>query len=121
MDTFRVYINDLSSTLARVHHADDHNSSDADIISTFYRGARLLLAELQKFRANEGKLISINGYSSASCARHVALKFAMDDARRTDSIPILIKIGCQSGERAYPIFADVATFSEFLNEKRSLV
>jgi DNA replication initiation complex subunit (GINS family) len=95
LHTFRFVIGDLSAALAREHNKRKMKEFDKGMIMTVYRGVRLTLAELEQFRSNEGKLISINGYLSTSRLPHVATSFAVNDIKRTDSVPVLFEIECQ--------------------------
>jgi tetratricopeptide (TPR) repeat protein len=120
LDTFRFYISDLSLALAQEHKNNKLEESDDELITILYRGVRLTLTELEQFRSNEGKLISINGYLSTTRLHNVAVMFAKDDIKRADSVPVLFEIKCQKGESDYPIYADIAKFSNFPNEQEVL-
>ena len=75
--------------------------------------------ELEQFRSNENKLVSINGYLSTSRVRDIAIRYATDDVTRPDTVPVLYEIDCFR-DNDWPIFADVARFSDFPKEKEVL-
>ena len=118
--TFRFFISDLSSALAREHEKIKMDESEDGRKMTVYRGVRLSLNELEQFRSNEGKLIAINGYLSTSRIRKIAVKFAVNDIKRADSVPVLFEIECCRKDSDWPIFADIATFSGFPDEQEVL-
>ncbi|CAF1280329.1 unnamed protein product [Adineta steineri] len=118
LHTFRFYISDLSSTLARQHKKLEE--SHEEIITTVYRGAQLTIIELEQFRLNESKLISINGYLSTSRLRSIALHFTTNDLKRLDTLPVLFQIECQTDQSNSSIFADISQFSDFPDEQEVL-
>ncbi|CAF3478919.1 unnamed protein product [Rotaria sp. Silwood1] len=120
LHTFRFFIADLSSALASEHKKMIEQSNNGMIITTVYRGVRLTLAELEEFRSNEGKLISINGYLSTSRSRCIAINFAVKGKKQVDSVPVLFEIECQNEESACSIFADITSFSDFPDEQEVL-
>ena len=119
LHTFRFFIADLSSALAR-QHVRNVEEPDNDVITTVYRGVRVTLSELEEFRLNEGKLISINGYLSTSRSRSVAIQFTGGDKKRSDTVPVLFEIECRNEEGKRCIFADIAEFSNFPEEQEVL-
>ncbi|CAF0964752.1 unnamed protein product [Rotaria sp. Silwood1] len=120
LHTFRFFIADLSSALASEHKKMIEQSNNGMIITTVYRGVRLTLAELEEFRSNEGKLISINGYLSTSRSRCIAINFAVKGKKQVDSVPVLFEIECQNEESDCSIFADITSFSDFPDEQEVL-
>lgn len=119
LHTFRFYINDLSSKLAE--EAKSRQREDDEQTSTkIYRGAQFLPSELEQFQSNEGKLISMNGYLSASRLQCVAESFAMNEPRRLNSLPVLFEIECFHNEDQCSIFADIARFSKMPEEQEVL-
>jgi tetratricopeptide (TPR) repeat protein len=120
LHTFRFYISDLSSALAREYKKKQMEESNDGISTTVYRGVRLTMIELKQFQSNEGKLISINGYLSASRLRNIAAMFTVDDIKRTDTVPVLFEIECQEEENNSTIFADIAKFSNYPEEQEVL-
>lgn len=119
LHTFRFFISDLSAAIAN-EHKKMIEAVDHAIIETVYRGSRLTLAELEEFRANLGKLISINGYLSTSCLRCVALNFIEKDLKQSDFVPVLFEIECHNEGNDCPIFADVTHISEYPDEREVL-
>ena len=119
LHTFRFFIADLSSALACEHKKNMAEFANGTI-TTVYRGVRLTLTELEQFRSNEGKLISTNGYLSTSRLRRIAVMYAVNDIKRTDSVPVLFEIECHGEENDCSIFADVAKFSDFAHEEEVL-
>ena len=110
---FRFFFADVSQNLAREHKKFLLNNKTM----IFYRGVKLSNSELDKFKKNEGKLVSTNGFLLTSQDRSEALAFAKESTKRTDTNPTLIEIKCdvkKLGERV--IFANLATFSELPNE-----
>ncbi|CAF1358672.1 unnamed protein product [Adineta ricciae] len=117
LHTFRFYISDLSSTLAREYEKLEELD---ELITTVYRGNQLTINELEQFRLSEGQLISINGYFSTSRLPHVALQFTNTDIHRQDTVPTLFEIECQTYESNCSVFADVSKHSDFPYEKEVL-
>ena len=115
LHTFRFYITDLSSSLA--DEWKNRSIDDEQIRTKIYRGAQLLSNELEQFQSNEGHLISINGYLSASRLERVAEMFSKNEPRRIDSRPVIFEIEC---DHQCSIFADIARFSDFPDEEEVL-
>lgn len=121
LHTFRFYISDLSLALAREYKNKKMEESNYGMTTTtVYRGVQLTMTELEQFQSNEGKLISINGYLSGSRLRDIAIGFAINDMKRTDSVPVLFEIECQEEENDCCVFADIAKFSDFPKEQEVL-
>ncbi|CAF4026129.1 unnamed protein product [Rotaria sp. Silwood2] len=113
--TFRYFIIDLSESLRREHKKILSSNEE---IFTVYRGGKLDKEEFDKLKENQGKLISTNGYLSTSRLRSQACIFAMKPTKRTDVISVLFQIECnikQIGNSV--IFADIAQFSQYPNDK----
>ena len=119
LHTFRFYINDLSSKLAE-ESKTRQMEEDEETSTKIYRGAQLLPNELEQFQSNEGKLISMNGYLSASRLKWVAEGFARNEPRRLNSLSVLFEIECFHSEDQYSIFADITRFSEIPEEQEVL-
>lgn len=119
LHTFRFFIVDLSTALAKEHKKMIEEFGD-ETSATFFRGTRLTLLELEEFKANVGKLISINGYLSTSRSRSIATKFAATIDKQVDSVPVLFVIECQHIDDDSCVFADIAKFSNFPNEQEIL-
>lgn len=117
---FRFYINDLSMALAQEYKNKEKDESNDEVATMVYRGVRLRMMELEQFQSNEGKLISINGYLSASHLRNIAVMFAINDTTRTDSLPVLFEIECHDEESDCSVFADIAKFSDYPHEQEVL-
>ncbi|CAF4451416.1 unnamed protein product, partial [Adineta steineri] len=115
---FRFFINDLSANLA-CEHVKMLSSYERTLI--VYRGMQLDKEDFDKLKDNQGKLMSINGYLSASRLRSYAFTFALKSSERTDIIPVVFEILCNiTEERKNVIFADTAQFSEYPEEKEIL-
>ena len=109
--TFRSFIINLSDSFSREH---DNILSSSEEILIVHRGIHLDKKEFDKFKQNQGKLISTNGYFLTSRLRQPALTFAMKSTRQTDVISVLFQIECnikQLGKSV--IFADISQFSEY--------
>lgn len=118
LHTFRLFIGDLSESLAREH--EKILSSDEEIL-TVYRGVQLDREEFDKLKENQDKPIATNGYLSTSRLRLLALEFAKKPSKRTNIIPVLFEIQCAAKELGKTvIFADIAKFSDFPGEQEVL-
>ena len=115
---FRFFIADLSAQLA-----DRHQSLVTAGVKTVivYRGGKMSMEEIEKFKENRGKLISMNGFFPTSWSRAVAMNFALKRTRRSDRLPTLFEIDCdlqKLGESV--IFADIHDLSDYPSEQEVL-
>ena len=95
--------------------------SSKDQILTVYRSVKLDKEEFGKLIENQDKLISTNGFLSASQLHSSAYSFALKPTKRSHIIPVLFQIECnikQLGKNV--IFADIAQYSEYPNEQEVL-
>jgi tetratricopeptide (TPR) repeat protein len=114
--TFRYFIADLSLSLNRERELLQEK---VEVIMV-YRGFRLDEEELLNLKANEGNLISINGFFSTSRSRDIAFHFATKSTKRTNAVSIIYEIECNLTEIQSLIFADIAKFSDYPNEQEVL-
>jgi tetratricopeptide (TPR) repeat protein len=77
MYALRVYINDLHKKLTEIHKEQEEDGTKL-AIEMVYRGTLLSGSVLQQLIDNEGGLISMNGFLSATVACHVAIEFTGD-------------------------------------------
>ncbi|CAF4525316.1 unnamed protein product [Rotaria sp. Silwood2] len=115
---FRFFIGDLSESLAREHKKILFSNQK---LLNVYRGVKLSNDEFNKLKEANGKLISTNSYFSTSQCRLQALAFAKKPTKRDDLSYVLFEIECnieELGENV--IFADIANFSEYPQEKEVL-
>ncbi|UJR33433.1 hypothetical protein I4U23_020878 [Adineta vaga] len=118
LHTLRIFVSDLSKSLEREHQNMLHSEEK---ILTVFRGAKLTMEDFDKIMQNEGKLISINGFLSASRSRSRASSFAKKPTRRVDVVAVLFAIQCNIQELDQSvIFADIAKFSEYPQEEEVL-
>ncbi|CAF1273770.1 unnamed protein product [Didymodactylos carnosus] len=114
---FRLFISNLSTCLGKESQRIQREQAPINV----YRGERLSNVELEKLKANEGKLISINGFLSTSRSHELALRFACKQAKRTGVFPVLFHIQCyMTGESSDIIFADITELSHFPEEQEVL-
>lgn len=79
------------------------------------------LEEIEKFKENRGKLLSMNCYFSTSRSRRVAMNFALNKTKRSDRYPVLFEIECHVQKLADSvIFADVHDLSDYPHEQEML-
>ncbi|CAF1310833.1 unnamed protein product [Didymodactylos carnosus] len=115
--TFRFFISNLSSCLGKESQRIQRGQAPINV----YRGDILPNAELEKLKANEGKLISMNGFLSTSRSRELALRFARKPTKRTGVFSVLFHIQCyMTGESSDIIFADITELSHFPEEQEVL-
>ncbi|CAF3622495.1 unnamed protein product [Adineta steineri] len=115
---FRFFLRDLTKNLAREHHKLIESPEKT---LTVYRGMRLSYEELNKFKENQGKIISTDGYLCTTRRRDKALAFATKPTEYSNILPIVFEIQCdiqQLGNQI--IFADIAEFSEHSSEREVL-
>ncbi|CAF0824070.1 unnamed protein product [Adineta steineri] len=115
---FRFFLRDLTKNLAREHHKLIESPEKT---LTVYRGMRLSSEELNKFKENQGKIISTDGYLCTTRRRDKALAFATKPTEYSNILPIVFEIQCdiqQLGNQI--IFADIAEFSEHSSEREVL-
>lgn len=119
LHTFRFYINDLSSRLTEMSQSRQMEENESTSTKV-YRGSQLLPNELEQFQSNEGKLISMNGYLSASRLESIAECFARNEPRRLNSVSVLFEIECFHDDNQCSIFVDIAQYSEMPDEQEVL-
>ncbi|CAF3740437.1 unnamed protein product, partial [Rotaria sp. Silwood1] len=59
-----------------------------------YRGMKMAKDQIEKFKENEGKLVSISGFFTANTFRSTALNQAMKPSKQTGLSSVLLKIQC---------------------------
>lgn len=118
--TFRVYITHLRNRIAQLHNELRRKSvtGKANIVR-LYRGLKMSKAEIEQMRANEGALISMNGFFSTSRDIEQAVHFATKPSQRQEVVGVLLEIE-GNVESNKMIFADIAEFSAFPEEKEVL-
>ncbi|CAF3917741.1 unnamed protein product, partial [Rotaria sp. Silwood1] len=88
---FRYFMKDLIESFARKHQKIVQSDKEIFFI---YRGMKLTIHQIEQFKENEGKLISMNGFFITSILRSTALNHALKSSKRTDLIPVLLEIQC---------------------------
>ncbi|CAF2400395.1 unnamed protein product [Rotaria sp. Silwood2] len=86
---------------------------------TVYRGQGLLTENFEKLDKNKGGLISFNNFLSTSRNRDVALRFAKEALRTTDTVGILFQITTDPMVSSTP-FASIRKVSYFPKEEEIL-
>ncbi|CAM4842069.1 unnamed protein product [Rotaria magnacalcarata] len=105
---FRFYIGDLFESLRQEH---EKMLSLEDNILHVYRGMKLENEEFERLKENQGKLISPNGYLSASRNKPMAVHFATKPTNRSNIVCVLFQIQCDIKEIDKSIeFADIAEY-----------
>ncbi|CAF4647876.1 unnamed protein product, partial [Rotaria sp. Silwood2] len=89
LDTFRYFMRDLTKNFVQEHQKMVQSGKE---IRFLYRGIKLKSDEIEKFKENTGKLVSINGFFTTSSLRSTALNQAMKPSRTNDFIPVLLEI-----------------------------
>ncbi|CAF5166357.1 unnamed protein product, partial [Rotaria magnacalcarata] len=69
-----------------------------DNILHVYRGMKLENEEFERLKENQGKLISPNGYLSASRNKPMAVHFATKPTNRSNIVCVLFQIQCDIKE-----------------------
>ncbi|CAF2844365.1 unnamed protein product, partial [Rotaria sp. Silwood2] len=87
--TFRYFMKDLTECLDREHQKIVESGKE---ILFMYRGMKLTNDQIEKFKENESKLVSINGFFTTSSLCSTALNQAMKLSKDTDLILVLLKI-----------------------------
>ena len=113
--TFRYFISDLSRNLS-IEYELLKDLLDSTI--TLYRGVKLVNEETKKLKENIGKLISTNGYLSASFSKDVALTFSGESTE--DATSVLFQIKYDLGNINSIIVASVAHINRHQNEDEVL-
>ncbi|CAF2975111.1 unnamed protein product, partial [Rotaria sp. Silwood2] len=84
---------------------------------TLYRGATLLLSELEMLTRNANNLISTNGFLSTSRSRNVAEMFVGKSNCRTSAVSVLFEIECDVDSLSSAVtFADCSYLSSVRDE-----
>ncbi|UJR32801.1 hypothetical protein I4U23_020263 [Adineta vaga] len=116
--TLRIFVSDLAKSLEREHQNMLHSGEK---ILTVFRGAKLTMEDFDKIMQNKGKLISTNGFLSASRSRSKASSFAKNPSRRVDIVAVVFAIQCNIRELDQSvIFADISKFSKYPEEEEVL-
>ncbi|CAF3939001.1 unnamed protein product, partial [Adineta steineri] len=115
---FRYYIADLSKELAQEYKKIKTGENKKIYL---YRGTAMHEKELEKLRANVGKLIAANGYWSTSRDRLLALGFAYKLMPKSDMKALLFEIECDLHDsNDSVIFADISHLSYSPKEEELL-
>ncbi|CAF0777319.1 unnamed protein product [Rotaria sp. Silwood1] len=114
----RFFIGDLTENIAHEHQKIPLSNEQ---MLTVYRGAKLTKKDLKKLRKNEGTIISINGYLSASRHRSSAFDVAMKPTKRTNVVSVVFEIECNIRELGENIiFADITQYTEYPDRQEVL-
>ncbi|CAF1205262.1 unnamed protein product [Rotaria sordida] len=118
--TFRVYITHLRSQITSEHQqlCVECQKTKTKIIR-LYRGLKMSSNDIFQMRNSIGGLISMNGFFSTSRDIEQAVKFATKESKRKDVAGVLLEINGTIGSDKI-IFADIAQFSQFPEEKEVL-
>lgn len=115
---FRQYIADLSENLQHEHRRLLLSNENTFIV---YRGGKLGIEEFNTLKENQGKLMSTNGYLSATHHRSLAHSFALKPTKHNDVLSVLFEIECNTKEIGNGvIFADTNQFTKHPNENEVL-
>ncbi|CAF1118886.1 unnamed protein product, partial [Didymodactylos carnosus] len=116
---FRFFIADLCSSLAQEY--EKMREREKGVLQV-YRGVKLSNEEVEKLKANEGKLISMNGFLSTSRLPSVAQNFASQSTKRRDAVVVLFEIEYDLSELNDHdiVCADIAKFSDYPEEQEVL-
>ncbi|CAF1003696.1 unnamed protein product [Rotaria sp. Silwood1] len=110
---------DLSESLVREHQKLAR--SGKEILIT-YQGIKLTNDQIEKFKENEGKLVTVNGFLTTNILRSAAVNQAMKPSKQTNLTAVLLAIQCdlrQLGNCA--IVADITQFNETSYEEQKEV
>ncbi|CAF4611798.1 unnamed protein product, partial [Rotaria sp. Silwood1] len=84
-----------------------------------YRGMKLTSDQIDQFKENKSKLVSINGFLTTTTFRLTALNQAMKPSKRTDLMPVLLEIQCNLEQVSNNVIvADCIHCNELLNEEQ---
>lgn len=111
---FRQFIIDLHMQIAAEHRKQSQSISNRRV----YRGQRLTIDELEQFKADTGKLISMNSFFSTSTDRDVALLF-IESANNDRNISALFVINVDMNLES-TLCADISMFSMIPDEHEVL-
>ncbi|CAF1228277.1 unnamed protein product [Adineta ricciae] len=118
LQTFRFFIRDLSNSLVK---EQEQLFLSSEKILNLYRGTYLDRKELEKLQANQGKIISTNGYLSTSRSRTRAMKFIKKATRSPNDVRVLFHIECHVEKIGKSVtYADIARFSTYPAEEEVL-
>ncbi|CAF3951017.1 unnamed protein product, partial [Rotaria sordida] len=113
---FRYFMKDLRETFIREHQKMIQSGKEILLI---YRGIKLTNDQIEKFKENEGKLVSINGFFRTNIHRSTAFNQAIKPSKQTHLISVLLEIQCDLKQLNNNIIAiDSVDFSEFSSEEQ---
>ncbi|CAF3736158.1 unnamed protein product [Rotaria sp. Silwood1] len=108
--TFRYFMKDLIENLVREHQSMVQFGKE---ILFMYRGMKLTSDQIEKFKKNEGKLVSINGFFTTAILRSTALSQMIKPSKQTDLISVLIEIQYDLQHMSNSVIvADIIQFNE---------
>ncbi|CAF4904383.1 unnamed protein product [Rotaria sp. Silwood1] len=113
---FRYFMKDLTESFVRENQKMVQSGEE---ILFMYRGMKLTSDQIEKFKENTGKLVSINGFFITNSLRSIALNQAMRSSEKTDLIPVLIEIQCDPQHLSNSvIITNSDHFNEYLCEQQ---
>ncbi|CAF4148814.1 unnamed protein product, partial [Rotaria sordida] len=117
---FRYYLKDLCGQLTQNFRQIELYVRDMSF--ELYRGVRLNTNEVEKLKQSIGQMISANGFLSATWDRQIAEVYAGFAQQLTDKnlVSVIYKINVDLAQARSIIFADVAQYSEHLDEQEVL-
>jgi tetratricopeptide (TPR) repeat protein len=110
---FRTFIVDLCDQIDKLHKERISNGDKETIV--LYRGQQMTKREQAQILASRNKLISTNGFISATKNAQIALAFALKTTQSADLVSIVFRIEAPSNLKNV-VFADITQFSEYPDE-----
>ncbi|CAF4734140.1 unnamed protein product, partial [Rotaria sp. Silwood2] len=109
--TFRYFMKDMTKNFVR-QHQNMVESREKTLFA--YRRMKLTSDQIEKFKENEDKLVSINGFFTTNILRSTAFNQTMKSSKRTDLISVLLEIQCDLQHLKNSIILDDSIdFGEF--------
>lgn len=116
----RYFIQDLHNQLAELHLNFLHSLPSNQSILTLYRGLRLTMNDLEKFRQNETNLVSINSFLSTTQDYQAALFFAGEGKVEDPEVSVIYEISVDTRIAHSVPFAAIEYKSIYLDEDEVL-
>ncbi|CAF0851388.1 unnamed protein product [Didymodactylos carnosus] len=114
---FRFFILDLQEQLEQLHSRFIERISSNERSVVVYRGCQLNDDAIQHFKNNIGGIISMNGISSCSASKEVALDFLRSVSKHTDCFPVLMQFTISL---KHTVFGSISQDSGFPKEEEIL-
>lgn len=109
---FRFFIHDLHFQLDELHRHYQDSMSNEERITTVFRRTRMTINEIETFKKNHDKLISVNTFFSTSKSSSVACEFATGGSTDNPGVIFTIEIDNDINDQPFATFENLSNFTQ---------